>query len=73
MAHPVLRFVRRSTILEIKPELLKKVMKKSHHNGKVYYVNHYSLFVVKLETLRQVFSIYDGYVSLSSILIFRLQ
>ena len=29
----VLRFVRRSTILESKPELLEKVVKKSHHNG----------------------------------------
>ena len=41
----VLRFVRRSTILESKPELLGKVVTKSHHNGKVYYVNHYSLSV----------------------------
>ena len=31
--------------LESKPELLEEVVKKSHHNGKVYYVNHYSLSV----------------------------
>ena len=30
----VLRFVRRSTILESKPELLEKVVKKFHHNDK---------------------------------------
>ena len=51
--------MRRSTILESKPELLEKVMKKSHRNDKVYYVNHYSLSVVKMETLRQIFTIYD--------------
>ena len=38
----VLRFVRRSTILESKPGLLEKVVKKPHHNGKVYYISHYS-------------------------------
>ena len=47
----VLRFVRRSTILESKPELLEKVVKKSHHNGKVCYVNHYSLSVWNLSPL----------------------
>ena len=36
----VLRFVRRSTILESKAELLEKVVKRSHHKGKVYYVNY---------------------------------
>ena len=65
--------MRRSTILERKPELLEKVVKMSYHNGKIYYVNHYSLSVVKMEILRQIFTIYDGYVSLLSILIFRLQ
>ena len=69
----VLRFVRRTTILESKPELLEKVVRKSHHNGEVYYVNLYSLSVAKMETLRQIFTIYDGYVSLPIILIFRLQ
>ena len=68
----VLRFVR-STILENKPELLENVVKKSHHNGKVYYVNYFSVSVVKMETLRQIFTIYEGYVSLSSILIVQLQ
>ena len=34
-----LHFVRRSTILESKPELLEKVVKKSHYNGKVYYMS----------------------------------
>ena len=56
----VSRFVRRSTILESKPELLEEDVEKSHHNGKLYYVNHYSLSVVKMETLRQIFYIYDG-------------
>ena len=69
----VLRFMRRSTIFESKLELLKKVMNKSYSDCKVYYVNHYSLSVVKMETLRQIFTIYDGCVSLLSILIFRLQ
>ena len=46
-----LRFVRRSTILESKPELLEKVMLKSHHNGKIYYVNHYSLSVWNLSPI----------------------
>ena len=49
---------------------MEKVVKKSHHNGKVYYVNQYSLPIVKMETLGQIFTIYDGYVSISSILIF---
>ena len=107
----VLRFVRRSTILESKPELLEKGVKKFHHNGKVYFVNHYSLSVwnlslimrhnsrikiilsyhsyvniyhrieqsfgisacLKMETLRRIVTVYDEYVSLSSILIFRRQ
>ena len=69
----VLQSVGSNIILESKPELLEKVVKTSHHDGKVYYVNHYSLSVVKMETLREIFTIYDGYVSLSSILIFQLQ
>ena len=52
-----LRFVIRSTILESKPELLETVVKKSHHiNGKVYYVNHYSISVVKKETFYSLLS-----------------
>ena len=47
----VLRFVRRSTILDSKPELLEKVVKNSQHNGKVYYVNHYSLPVSNLSLI----------------------
>ena len=45
----VLRFVR-STILESKQELLEKVVKKSHHNSKVYYVNHDPLSFLKFES-----------------------
>ena len=44
-SHNVLRFVRRSTILESKPELLEKVA------FKVYYVNHYSLSVWNLSLI----------------------
>ena len=70
----LLCIVRRSTVLERKPGLLENVVKKSHHNGEVYYVNQYLLSVsLKMERLRQIFTIYDGYVSLSNILIFRLQ
>ena len=47
----ILSFVRRSTILESKPELLEKVVKKSHHNGEAYYVNHYLLSVWNLSLI----------------------
>ena len=53
----VLRFVRRSTILKSKPELLEKVVKKSHHSGKVYYVNHYSLYVWNLNPIISIYII----------------
>ena len=43
--------MRRSTILENKPELLEKVVKKSHDKGKVYYINHYSLSVWNLSLI----------------------
>ena len=47
----VFRFGRRSTILGSKPELLEKVVKKSHHNSKVYYINHYSLSIWNLSPI----------------------
>ena len=61
--------MRRSTILESKAEILEKVVKKSHHN-KVYYVDHYFQFVVKMEKLKQIFTIYDGHDSFSIPLIY---